>query len=250
MPRTERHKARAGTFAVSPWMDKDDYSHSVSEVEHRVVECSTLLVSSLDQASPCLEVDDCGHRTEIIQPEESDLGANTYQNLPVLDGEECVVCFRLDGTLVGIAGTGNQLGISGKVFEVSNTDCTMMDCASYPVLLQLYCSGAEEGSHISVWLAAESFGGDAMCLRSPMVDLSHQDVFGALVSKGTAQMGLHFSCERIVDCEEQDKEYVQVKLSDAIHNERIRTWAIDQVAMSSHINIGTLVLSHENPTLQ
>ena len=247
MPRTQRQKSLGGSFAVSPWMGREDYhpaSREPGELSslHRVVECDSLLVGSLGESANGDDVQQ--QDVECIAPEEDDhipRHSRLYFCPPELKGVQCVICFSFDGSLVARAGgDGNSIGISGKVFDTSGIDCTM-DSASYVVLLRL--NSTDSSDVHPVWVLAESSGGDAMCLKSPIADPSQQDVLGSLAIDGMVELQLDFQCDTIVNCEDVEIEMVQSQLSDAIQDHNMLPWALGECTTSSHINIGTLTLS-------
>lgn len=252
MPRTQRQKSRVGTFAVSPWVGKEDYNAGVLDQKpedcHRVVECPSLIVGSVESCDIPTEervqdeLYDClaGERAEVSPPCLPDVQSQpVYLCPPDVHDVQCIISFRVDGSLSGMMGGGHEIGISGHVFQdISSIDCTM-DQASYAVLLCLYST--KDIDIRPVWVVAESSGGDAMCLKSPMVGLSHENILGPLRLDGMVRLELDFQCDMIIDCEEGHS--IESQVSNAIHDKELLTWARDEITPSSHINIGTLCLS-------
>lgn len=264
MPRTQRQKSRGGAFVVSPWMGKEEYSgvsasaRDEEEACYRVVECSSLLVGSQEhhpdegECHPSDMMDEAPlsqneDRYAIVDDSHS---RREYFRPPTVDGEQCVMCVTYDGRLRARVAGGHALGISGKVFDVSDIDCSM-DSASRAVVLRLFSTDSACSAVYPVWVLAGSSGGDAMCLKSPMADLVDQDVLGSLVFDGKVDLELEFRCHTIINCDVMETSCcsaVESQLLDAIQDEDIVTWVVDEMTTLSHVNIGTLTLSGSTNT--
>lgn len=256
MPRTQRSKSKkGGAFVVSPWMGKEEYSGAEMNEHacHRVVECSYLLVGSQEHhADKGLECHPSDMAVEVpLSPVEDRYttvdgcrSPREYYCPPTFDDVQCVICFKYDGCLMARVGGGHDLGISGKVFDISDVDCTM-DSSARAVILRLHGIDSACSRMYPVWVLAGSSGGDAMCLKAPMDSLVDHNVLGSLVLDGKVDLELEFACATIINCEvaETSQRAVESQLSDAIQDEDMRTWAVHEMTTSSHINVGTLTLS-------
>lgn len=261
MPKTTKVKSRGGTFAVSPWMSREDHHGTTAQItgletteHHRIVESPSLLVS------PFLHACDSS-----IAPSKQGATATSHEKTKPLkkavdetwvcpyrlNNVECIFCFRCDGGIMGIVDVPEHIEICGKVIDVSNLDCTN-DSSSHVVVLCLH--GGSNDCRDLIWVLTESSGGDAMCLKSPITTIPHELVSSISlvgssrddpISITPMPVRLAFQCHTIVNCEARlSKNEIATHMRNSISNGDVLRRVVEYCVENqvSHVNVGTMLL--------